>query len=360
MTREKTVPFQSLYNLKWDLGLLDDFDRNLIRKYPDCFRVVKGSNWLACLKLLKWDDEFAVSALQRGKENVDLSVSGNGETELRKFKRGYRIHNRGWRSIYCVTKRDAFRGNAPINLTNRLHQVLRWAIGSVEILFSRNNAFFASSKMKFLQRIAYLNVGIYPFTSFFLIVYCFLPALSLLSGQFIVQSLNIAFLVYLLAISLTLCNCMLAILEIKWSGIDLEEWWQNEQFWLIGGTSAHLAVVLQGLLKVIAIAVGVSRIMYSIIPQWSRLLGGVFFSFWDLAHLYPHCKRAHGKAWKDTNHCLCLVRAYCNHNLAPLDSNRDELEKECNSSQKIPNLNIRVCIHRVACLFIVPITNLPK
>ncbi|KAK1395808.1 hypothetical protein POM88_005671 [Heracleum sosnowskyi] len=168
MTGEKTVPFQSLYNLKWDLGLLDDFDRNLIRKYPDCFRVVKGSNGLACLKLLKWDDEFVVSALQRGDETVDLSVSGNGETELRKFKRG---------------------------------------------------------KM----------------------------------------------------------------------GIDLEEWKRNEQFWLIGGTSAHLAAVLQGLLKVIAIAVGVSRTIYSIIPQWSRLLGGVFFSFWDLAHLYPFAKGLMGR-----------------------------------------------------------------
>ncbi|WOH11557.1 hypothetical protein DCAR_0831046 [Daucus carota subsp. sativus] len=252
---------------------------------------------------------------------------------------GYRMHNRGWRSIYCVTKRDAFRGTAPINLTDRLHQVLRWATGSVEIFFSRNNAFLASSKMKLLQRIAYLNVGIYPFTSFFLIVYCFLPALSLLSGEFIVQSLNITFLVYLLVITITLC--MLAILEIKWSGIDLEEWWRNEQFWLIGGTSAHFAAVLQGLLKVIAgieisftltskssgdendedfadlyiikwsslmippitiifinmiaIAVGVSRTIYSTIPQWSRLLGGVFFSFWVLAHLYPFAKGLMGR-----------------------------------------------------------------
>ncbi|KAF2306713.1 hypothetical protein GH714_020767 [Hevea brasiliensis] len=163
---------------------------------------------------------------------------------------GYRMHNRGWKSVYCVTKRDAFRGTAPINLTDRLHQVLRWATGSVEIFFSRNNALLASPRMKFLQRIAYLNVGIYPFTSIFLIVYCFLPALSLFSGQFIVQTLNVTFLVYLLVISLTLC--LLALLEIKWSGIALEEWWRNEQFWLIGGTSAHLAAVLQGLLKVIA------------------------------------------------------------------------------------------------------------
>ncbi|KAG9451679.1 hypothetical protein H6P81_004583 [Aristolochia fimbriata] len=255
---------------------------------------------------------------------------------------GYRMHNRGWRSVYCVTKRDAFRGTAPINLTDRLHQVLRWATGSVEIFFSRNNALLASPRMKFLQRVAYFNVGIYPFTSFFLIVYCFLPALSLFSGQFIVQSLNVTFLCYLLAITLTLC--MLAVLEIKWSGIELEEWWRNEQFWLIGGTSAHVAAVLQGLLKVIAgieisftltsksagdddddefadlyvvkwtslmippivimmtnliaIAVGVSRTVYSVIPQWSKLLGGVFFSFWVLAHLYPFAKGLMGRKGK--------------------------------------------------------------
>ncbi|KAI0488832.1 hypothetical protein KFK09_028671 [Dendrobium nobile] len=118
---------------------------------------------------------------------------------------GYRMHNRSWRSIYCVTKCNAFRGTAPINLT----------IGSVEILFSRNNALLASLKIKFLQRMAYLNIDIYPFTYLFLVVYCFLLALSLFSGQFI-------------------------------------EWWRNEQFWLIAGTSAYLVVVLQGILKVMA------------------------------------------------------------------------------------------------------------
>ncbi|XP_027360007.1 cellulose synthase-like protein D3 [Abrus precatorius] len=252
---------------------------------------------------------------------------------------GYRMHNRGWKSVYCVTKRDAFRGTAPINLTDRLHQVLRWATGSVEIFFSRNNALLASSRLKFLQRIAYLNVGIYPFTSIFLIVYCFLPALSLFTGQFIVQTLQVTFLVYLLGITLTLV--LLAALEIKWSGIELEEWWRNEQFWLIGGTSAHLAAVLQGLLKVmagieisftltskssgddendefadlyvikwtslmippitimmvnlIAIAVAVSRTIYSDDRQWSSLLGGVFFSFWVLTHLYPFAKGLMGR-----------------------------------------------------------------
>ncbi|CAN0926996.1 Cellulose synthase-like protein D4 [Linum grandiflorum] len=255
---------------------------------------------------------------------------------------GYRMHNRGWHSVYCVTKRDAFRGGAPINLTDRLHQVLRWATGSVEIFFSRNNAFLASRKLMFLQRLFYLNVGIYPFTSIFLIVYCFLPALSLFSGQFIVQNVSITFLVYLLI--MTFCLIGLAILEVKWSGVALEEWWRNEQFWLISGTSAHLAAVVQGLLKVmagieisftltskaagdddddlfaelhlvkwtslmippivialtnmIAMAWAFVRTIYSSVPQWSKLVGGGFFSFWVLAHLYPFAKGLMGRRGK--------------------------------------------------------------
>ncbi|KAJ6713085.1 X-BOX TRANSCRIPTION FACTOR-RELATED [Salix purpurea] len=252
---------------------------------------------------------------------------------------GYRMHNRGWRSVYCVTKRDAFRGTAPINLTDRLHQVLRWATGSVEIFFSKNNALFGSRRLKFLQRIAYLNVGIYPFTSFFLVTYCFLPALSLFTGTFIVQSLDISFLLYLLTITVTLT--LISLLEIRWSGVGLEEWWRNEQFWAIGGTSAHLVAVIQGLLKVVAgveisftltsksagededdiyadlyivkwtglflmpltiivvnlvaIVIGCSRTLYSEIPEWGKLMGGLFFSFWVLSHMYPFVKGLLGR-----------------------------------------------------------------
>jgi cellulose synthase A len=42
------------------------------------------------------------------------------------------------------------------------------------------------------------------------------------------------------------------ILELRWSGVGIEDWWRNEQFWVIGGTSAHLFAVFQGLLKVLA------------------------------------------------------------------------------------------------------------
>ncbi|KAG8362624.1 hypothetical protein BUALT_BualtUnG0057000 [Buddleja alternifolia] len=51
---------------------------------------------------------------------------------------GFKMHSHGWRSVYCIPKRPAFKGSAPINLSDRLHQFLRWALGSVEILLSRH------------------------------------------------------------------------------------------------------------------------------------------------------------------------------------------------------------------------------
>ena len=64
------------------------------------------------------------------------------------------------------------------------------------------------------------------------------------------QTLSVTFLVYVFII--TICAISLATLEVQWASIGLEEWWGNEKFWLISSTSAHLAVVVQGLLKVIA------------------------------------------------------------------------------------------------------------
>ncbi|GBG80752.1 hypothetical protein CBR_g31307 [Chara braunii] len=119
----------------------------------------------------------------------------------------------------------------------------------------------------------------------------------------------------------------------------------DTKFWVIGGTSAHLAAVTQGLLKVvfrvdisftltqkgsdddddpyaelyafrwtwlmvppttimitniIACFAGVSREMYKGRSEqnWGRLVGMVFFSFWVLTHLYPFAKGLMGKTNK--------------------------------------------------------------
>jgi len=108
---------------------------------------------------------------------------------------GFKMHCRGWRSIYCMPLRPAFKGSAPINLSDRLHQVLRWALGSVEIFLSRHCPLwygFAGGRLKWLQRMAYINTIVYPFTSLPLVAYCSLPAICLLTGKFIIPTVSIS------------------------------------------------------------------------------------------------------------------------------------------------------------------------
>ncbi|XP_044494169.1 protein WHAT'S THIS FACTOR 9, mitochondrial [Mangifera indica] len=82
MMKSRTMPLQSLYSLKWDLGLPDNFEKILIPNYPDDFRFVKTSNGLAGLRLAQWHEEFAISAMQKRSESYE---NGN---DYRQFKRG--------------------------------------------------------------------------------------------------------------------------------------------------------------------------------------------------------------------------------------------------------------------------------
>lgn len=105
---------------------------------------------------------------------------------------GFKMHCHGWRSVYCMPKRPAFKGSAPINLSDRLHQVLRWALGSVEIFLSRHCPIWYGygCGLKPLERFSYINSVIYPWTSIPLVIYCTLPAFCLLTGKFIIPEVR--------------------------------------------------------------------------------------------------------------------------------------------------------------------------
>uniref|UniRef100_A0A803PGI9 Cellulose synthase n=1 Tax=Cannabis sativa TaxID=3483 RepID=A0A803PGI9_CANSA len=251
---------------------------------------------------------------------------------------GFKMHCRGWKSVYCMPKRDAFKGSAPINLSDRLHQVLRWALGSVEIFLSRHCPLWYGwgGKLKLLERLAYTNTIVYPWTSIPLIAYCTIPAVCLLTGKFIIPTLNNLASIWFLALFLSIIAT--GILELRWSGVSIEDWWRNEQFWVIGGVSAHLFAVFQGLLKVLAgvdtnftvtskaaddaefgelylfkwttllippttliiinmvgVVAGVSDAINNGYGSWGPLFGKLFFAFWVILHLYPFLKGLMGR-----------------------------------------------------------------
>ncbi|KAG5573209.1 hypothetical protein H5410_062975 [Solanum commersonii] len=251
---------------------------------------------------------------------------------------GFKMHCHGWRSVYCMPKRPAFKGSAPINLSDRLHQVLRWALGSVEIFFSRHCPIWYGygCGLKPLERFSYINSIVYPLTALPLIAYCTLPAICLLTGHFIVPELtnyaSIVFMALFISIAAT------TILEIRWGGVGIDDMWRNEQFWVIGGVSSHFFALLQGLLKVLAgvntsftvtskaaddgefselyvfkwtsllippltllimniigVVVGVSDAINNGYESWGPLFGKLFFALWVIVHLYPFLKGMMGK-----------------------------------------------------------------
>ncbi|CAJ1953152.1 unnamed protein product [Sphenostylis stenocarpa] len=251
---------------------------------------------------------------------------------------GFKMHCHGWRSVYCMPKRPAFKGSAPINLSDRLHQVLRWALGSVEIFFSRHCPIWYGygGGLKSLERFSYINSVVYPLTSIPLIAYCALPAVCLLTGKFIVPEISnyasIIFMALFISIAAT------GILEMQWGGVGIHDWWRNEQFWVIGGASSHLFALFQGLLKVLAgvntnftvtskaaddgdfaelyifkwtsllippltlliiniigVIVGISDAINNGYDSWGPLFGRLFFALWVIVHLYPFLKGVMGK-----------------------------------------------------------------
>jgi cellulose synthase A len=251
---------------------------------------------------------------------------------------GFKMHCHGWRSVYCIPKRAAFKGSAPINLSDRLHQVLRWALGSVEILLSRHCPIWYGygCGLKPLERFSYINSVVYPLTSVPLIAYCTLPAVCLLTGKFIVPEIsNYASILFM---SLFISIAATSLLEMLWGKVSIDDLWRNEQFWVIGGASSHLFALFQGLLKVLAgvntnftvtskggddgdfselylfkwtsllippltllvlnligFVVGISDAISNGYESWGPLFGRLFFAIWVIVHLYPFLKGMMGR-----------------------------------------------------------------
>ncbi|KAF9602886.1 hypothetical protein IFM89_032626 [Coptis chinensis] len=243
---------------------------------------------------------------------------------------GFKMHCHGWRSVYCIPKRPAFIGSAPINLSDRLHQVLRWALGSVEIFLSKHcpiwkRTIYPWETSAKLKKFAVLRLSATDFH------WDFLSHINALCMQ-ISNHASIVFIALFVSIALT------GILEMRWGRVQMDDWWRNEQFWVIGGVSSHFYALCQGLLKVllgvntnftvtskvaddgefsdlylikwtwllvppmtllifniIGLVAGIANAINTGYESWGPLFGRLFFAFWVIVHLNPFLRGLMGK-----------------------------------------------------------------
>lgn len=85
-------------------------------------------------------------------------------------------------------------------------------------------------------------------------------------------------------------------LTSKSSGDDNDDIYA--ELYLVKWTSLMIPPIVIAMVNIIAMVVAFSRTVYSTVPQWSKFIGGAFFSFWVMAHLYPFAKGLMGRRGK--------------------------------------------------------------
>lgn len=150
---------------------------------------------------------------------------------------------------------------------------------------------------------------------------------------------QISYYASIIFIALFISIAVTGLLEMKWGHVQMDEWWRNEQFWVIGGVSSHLFALFQGLLKVfggvntnftvtskgggddegfselylfkwtsllippitllviniIGVVAGISNAINNGYESWGPLFGKLFFAVWVILHLYPFLKGMMGR-----------------------------------------------------------------
>ncbi|KAF2297457.1 hypothetical protein GH714_023753 [Hevea brasiliensis] len=71
ISRINKIPLKILDDIKWDLGLPEDYTKSIVPEFPDCFRVIGNKNLSSGLdsdlelELVCWSNEFAISFIEK-------------------------------------------------------------------------------------------------------------------------------------------------------------------------------------------------------------------------------------------------------------------------------------------------------
>ncbi|PQP99713.1 cellulose synthase-like protein G3 isoform X1 [Prunus yedoensis var. nudiflora] len=160
---------------------------------------------------------------------------------------GYRLQCEGWKSIFCHPDRAAFYGDIPINLVEVLNQNKRWAIGLLEVAFSKFSPItFGTRAMGPLMGLAYAHSGFWPIWSILILVCLPPPANSPQWSHYLPKVSEPWFLLY---VYLFLGAYIQDFLDFVLAGGTFYRWWNDQRMWIIRGLSSYLFGLIEFLLK---------------------------------------------------------------------------------------------------------------
>ncbi|XP_022136379.1 cellulose synthase-like protein G3 isoform X2 [Momordica charantia] len=172
---------------------------------------------------------------------------------------GYRLQSEGWNSVFCNPNRAAFYGQALISLLDTLNQAKRWAIGLLEIIFSKYNPItFGVRSMGLLMGLSYANNAFWPSWSIPVTVYAFLPPLALINGISIFPKVWSRW--FVLYAFLVVGGYGQDLVEFMVVGGTFRRWWNDQRMWNIRALSSYWF----GFMEFLANSVGISAMGFDV------------------------------------------------------------------------------------------------
>ncbi|KAG6577128.1 Cellulose synthase-like protein G3, partial [Cucurbita argyrosperma subsp. sororia] len=165
----------------------------------------------------------------------------------------YLQKSEGWKSVFCNPNRAAFYGDAPMNLLDAVNQVKRWAIGLLEVTFSKYSPItFGVRSMGLLMGISYCHNAFWAFLCIPVTVYAFLPQLALLNGASVFPRVwDPWFSVYAF---LFLGAYAQDLLEFLQEGSTFQKWWNDQRIWSVRALSSYFFASIEFSLKSLGIS----------------------------------------------------------------------------------------------------------
>ncbi|XP_076936269.1 cellulose synthase-like protein G3 [Bidens hawaiensis] len=166
---------------------------------------------------------------------------------------GYKMHCEGWESIFCHPSRPAFLGDVPITFIDAVSQTKRWAIGLLEVFFSKHMPLiFGTQYMGFLTGLCYAHNTFWPIWSLPITIYSFIPQIAFLNGVCIFPKVTDPW--FLLYVFLFLGAYMQDCYDFVIFGSTYKRWWNDQRMWLIKGLSPFLFAFVEYTIKHLGIA----------------------------------------------------------------------------------------------------------
>ncbi|XP_058095875.1 cellulose synthase-like protein G3 [Magnolia sinica] len=155
------------------------------------------------------------------------------------FFTGFRMHCKGWESVFSHPSKAAFLGEMPINLVDALSQNKRWCIGLLEVTCSRYcPLIFGTARRSLLMALCYCYNSFWSFWCIPITTYGFLLPLAHLNQiPLFPETSNPWFYLYMY---LFLGAYTQDLVDFLVAGGTIRRWWNDHRMWMIRGVTSYL------------------------------------------------------------------------------------------------------------------------